>query len=69
MDEFTMQGLSDKQMRDANRCRIYLRAFYILDISDLEGKSIEDWVKQEKRQATRTNKWNWPVQQRPPAAA
>jgi hypothetical protein len=24
MDEFTMQGLSDKQMQDINRCRIYL---------------------------------------------
>jgi hypothetical protein len=42
MDEFTRQGLTDKHMRDANRCRIYLRAFYISDIADLGGKSIED---------------------------
>jgi hypothetical protein len=48
MDEFTRQGLSGKQMRDANRCRIYLRAFYISDITDLGGKSIEDWAKQGK---------------------
>jgi hypothetical protein len=27
MDEFTRQGLSDKQMRDVNRFYIYLRAF------------------------------------------
>jgi hypothetical protein len=69
MDEFTSQGLSDKQMRDTNICNIYLRAFYISDITELGGKSIEDWAEQVKRQATRTSKWNWPVQQRPPAAA
>jgi hypothetical protein len=43
MDEFTRQGLTDKQTIDANRCRIYLRAFYISDIMDLGGNSIEDW--------------------------
>jgi hypothetical protein len=69
MDEFTMKGLYDKQMRDVNRCRIYLRAFYISDITDLTGKSLEEWTRQGKRQATRTSKWNWSVQQRPPAAA
>jgi hypothetical protein len=37
MDEFTMQGLSDNQVRDINRCRIYLQAFYISDITDLAG--------------------------------
>jgi hypothetical protein len=58
MDEFTMQGLSDKQMRDFNICRIYLQTFYISDITDLAGKSIEDWAKQGKRQANRTIKWN-----------
>jgi hypothetical protein len=46
IDDFTMHGLSGKQMRDVNRCRIYLRAFYISDIMDLAGKSIEDWAKQ-----------------------
>jgi hypothetical protein len=68
MDDFKKQGIYDKQMRDANRCRIYLRAFYILDITDMGGKSIEDWEKQGKRQATITSKLNWPVQQRPAAA-
>jgi hypothetical protein len=63
MDEFTRQGLSDRQMQDANKCRIYLRAFYVSDITDLGGKSIEEWAKHGKRQATRTIKWNWPVQQ------
>jgi hypothetical protein len=58
MDELTMQGFSDKQMRDVNRCRIYLQAFYISDITDLAGKSIEDWAKKGKRKANRTSKWN-----------
>jgi hypothetical protein len=58
MDEFTVPFLLDKQMRDANRCRIYLRAFCISDITDLEGKYIEDWEKQGQRKATRTSKWN-----------
>jgi hypothetical protein len=69
MSEFTRHGLSDKQKRDANRSRIYLRAFYVSDITDLGGKSIEEWTKQGKWQATRTLKWNWSVQQRPPAAS
>jgi hypothetical protein len=42
MDEFTMQVFSDKKVWDIYRCRIYLQAFYILDIADLEQKSIED---------------------------
>jgi hypothetical protein len=68
MDEFTMQGLSDKHMRDVHRCHIYLQALYISDITDLAGKSIEDWARQGKRQASRTIMWKWPVQQRPPDA-
>jgi hypothetical protein len=58
-----MQCLSDKQMQDVSRCRIYLQAFYLLDITDLAGKAIEYWAKQGTRQANRTSKWNWPVQQ------
>jgi hypothetical protein len=58
MDEFMRQEVSDKQIQDANRCRIYLRAFYVSDINDLGGKSIEEWAKQGERQATRTIKWN-----------
>jgi hypothetical protein len=45
MEKFTMQGLSDKQMIDVSRCRIYIQAFYISDIMDLAGKAIKDWAK------------------------
>jgi hypothetical protein len=60
MDEFTTQGMTDAQMRDINRCRIYLRVFYNSDFTDLAGNTIEEWAKQGKRQANRTSKWNWP---------
>jgi hypothetical protein len=48
MDEFTMQGISNKKMLDLNRCRIYLRAFYISDITDMARRSIEDWARHVK---------------------
>jgi hypothetical protein len=44
------------------------QAFYILDITDLAGNSIEELAKQGKRQANRTSKWDWLVQKMPPAA-
>jgi hypothetical protein len=69
MDDFIKQDITDAQMKDVNRCRIYLQVFNISDITDLSGKTIEDWAKRGKRQSNRTSKWNWPVQQRPPAGA
>jgi hypothetical protein len=68
-DEFLKQDMTEAQMKDVNRCRIYLQVFHISDITDLSGNNIEEWVKRGKRQSNRTRKWNWPVQQRPPAAA
>jgi hypothetical protein len=69
MDEFTIQDMTAAQMKDINRCRIYLQVFHTSDITDLAGNTIEDWAKQGKRQINRTSKWNWPVQKRPPASA
>jgi hypothetical protein len=43
MDEFTTQGMTDAQMRDINRCRIYLQVFYTSDIVNLAGNTIEEW--------------------------
>jgi hypothetical protein len=48
MDEFITQGMMDAQMKDINRCRIYLHEFYASDIMDLAGNTIEDWAKQGK---------------------
>jgi hypothetical protein len=58
VDEFTTQGMTDAQMRDINRCRIYLQVFYTSDITDLKGNTLEKWAKQGKRQRNRTSKWN-----------
>jgi hypothetical protein len=69
MDEFTTQDMTYAQMKDVNRCRIYLQVFHTYDITDLAGNTIEEWSKQVKRQSNRTSKWNCPVQQRPPAGA
>jgi hypothetical protein len=68
MDEFTTQYMTAAQMKDVNRCIIYLRVFHTSDITDLAGNTIEDWAKLGKRQSNRTSKWNWPVQQIPPAS-
>jgi hypothetical protein len=69
MDDFTTQFMMDAHMKDVNTCRIYLKVFHTSDITDLAGNTIEEWSKQGKRQSNRTSKWNWPVQQRPPAEA
>jgi hypothetical protein len=65
MDEFIKQDMTDSQLKDGNRCRVYLQSFHISDITDLAGNTIEEWVKRGKRQSNRTSKWNWPVQQIP----
>jgi hypothetical protein len=69
MDEFLKQDMTYSQVKDVNRCRIYLQVFHVSDITDLAGNTIEEWAKRGKRQSNRTSKWNWPVQQRPPAGA
>jgi hypothetical protein len=69
MDEFLKQDMTDSQLKYVNRCRIYLQVFHVSDITGLAGNTIEGWAKRVKRQSNRTSKWNWPVQQRPPAGA
>jgi hypothetical protein len=69
MDESLKQDMTDSQLKDVNRCRIYLQVFHVSNITDLAGKTIEEWAKRGKRQSNRTSKWNWPVQQRPPSGA
>jgi hypothetical protein len=58
MDEFLKQDMTDAQMKDVNRCRIYLQVFHVSDITDLASNT-----------SNRTSKWKCPVQQRPPAGA
>jgi hypothetical protein len=55
------------EIREINRCRLYLQVFYTSDIADNSGKTFEPWVVKGQRQSTLKSKWEWPVQQRPTA--
>jgi hypothetical protein len=59
-DEF-----SAKDLKDINRCRIYLRVFFISDISTHDRQRITDWARKGRRDGERKSSWAWPVQQRP----
>jgi hypothetical protein len=56
---------SAKDLKEINPCRIYLRVFFISDISTHDGQRITDWVHKGKREGGRKSSWAWPVQQRP----
>jgi hypothetical protein len=53
------------ELKEINRCRIYLRVFYISDIASHDGQGIADWARKGRRDAGRKSSWAWPVQQRP----
>jgi hypothetical protein len=43
-----------------------LQVFFLSDITDHIGGSIEDWIKQGHKQNSNSKwEWEWPVQQRP----
>jgi hypothetical protein len=45
MEELTGYGLVNKRdLADINRCRVYLRVFFISDIVNIQGDTIEDWA-------------------------
>jgi hypothetical protein len=58
-EEFTA-----KELKYINRCRIYLRVFYISDIATHDGQRIKDWERKGRRFAGRKLSWAWLVQQR-----
>jgi hypothetical protein len=53
------------EIREINRCRLYLQVFYTSDIEDNSGKTLEPWVMKGQRQSACKSIWEWPVQQRP----
>jgi hypothetical protein len=59
------EEFSAKDLKKINRCRIYLRVFYISDISTHDGQQTTDWARKGRRDAARNSSWAWPVQQRP----
>jgi hypothetical protein len=59
-EEFTA-----KELKEINRCRIYLRVFYISDIASHDRQGITDWERKGRRYVGRKSSWAWPAQQRP----
>jgi hypothetical protein len=67
MEELTGSVLVNKRdLTDINRCQVYLRVFFLLDIVNIQGDTIEEWAITGERSNSRRNTWHWPVQQKPP---
>jgi hypothetical protein len=69
MEVFANKNFTGKEMKDINRCRMYLQVFYLSDVTAIAGHHIEAWVIKGKRDNMMSSKWEWPIQQRPPTAA
>jgi hypothetical protein len=66
METITASGrFRPAQIREIDRCRLYLQVFFTSDIADNSGKNLEPWVLKGKRQSTCKIISEWPVQQRP----
>jgi hypothetical protein len=55
------------EIREINRCRLYLQVFFTSDIADNSSKTLEPWLMKGQKQSTRKSTWEWTVQQRPTA--
>jgi hypothetical protein len=67
MEEFTGSALVNKRdLTDINRCRIYLRVFFLSDIVNIQGDKIEEWAITAERSNARRSTWHRTVQQKPP---
>jgi hypothetical protein len=67
MEELTGYALVNKRdLTDINRCRVYLRFFFLSNIVNIQGGTIEEWAITGERSNSRHSTWHWPVQQKPP---
>jgi hypothetical protein len=68
MEELTGQSalVNKRDLTDINRCRVYLRVFFLSDIVNIQGDTIEEWAITGERSNARRITWHWPVQQKPP---
>jgi hypothetical protein len=67
MEELTGSALVNKRdLTDINRCRVYLQVFFLSDIVNIQGDTIEEWSITGERGNARRSTWHWPVQQKPP---
>jgi hypothetical protein len=67
MEELTGSALVNKRdLTEINRCRVYLQVFFLSDIVNIQGDTIEEWAITGERSKARHSTWHWPVQQKPP---
>jgi hypothetical protein len=67
MEELTVSDIVNKRdLADINRCRIYLRVFFLSDIVNIQGDTIKECTITGERTNARQSTWHWPVQQKPP---
>jgi hypothetical protein len=53
------------ELKEINRCRIYLRVFYISDIASHDGQGIAEWARKGRRDIGGKSSCAWPLQQQP----
>jgi hypothetical protein len=67
MEELMGSALVNKRdLADINRCHVYLRVFFLSDIVNIQGDTIEEWTINGERSNARHSTWHWSVQQKPP---
>jgi hypothetical protein len=57
----------NKELKEINCCRIYLQAFFISYIMNLEGKRIKKWTGRVQSQVGCHSTRDWTIQQCPTA--
>jgi hypothetical protein len=55
---------TNKELKDINYCHIYFQAFFISDITNLEGNKIKEWAGRGQKQVGRQSTYEWPIKQR-----
>jgi hypothetical protein len=59
MEELTGSALVNKRdLADINRCRVYLRVFFLSDIVNIQGDTIREWAITGERSNARRSTWH-----------
>jgi hypothetical protein len=67
MEELTVSALVNKiDLADIDICRVYLRVFFLLDIVNTQGDTIEEWAITDELSNAMRSTWHRPVQKKPP---
>ena len=60
------QSFTREEIMSVNRCRLYLRVFFLSDIVTCDGTAIRQEAYDGWRSLQWTSRWKWPKQPRPP---